>query len=144
MTSIITISYPPQSYIDRIRDRVDPGLGGDTQDSEAGDRASSSRQLEDRVRDWCLWFTENHPPEADPLELADMTQWLTDFRIFFLAYPFPSAAFLRFVDAGCEVDKAIYGTSKIALTEVEKWRAMDPLKYLLSESLMSCCETDLI
>lgn len=133
--------YSPRSYIDQISEGFDSRFDGD-QGSEARQWAAS-RQLEDRVRDWCLWFAQNHPPEADPCELAQKAYWETDFRIFFLAYPVPGAAILRLVDAYYEVDKAICWTSKAALNVVEKWRAMDPFKYLLSEDLMSWWETDL-
>lgn len=70
-------------------------------------------------------------------------KWDVDFRIFFLAFPIPGARLLRFVDACYEVDKTIYSASTAGLRKIEKWRNMDPFKYILSEELIARWKKDL-
>lgn len=92
---------------------------------------------------WCKWFAEEHPTESDAKHLAVLDFWDGDFRIIFLAYPGPGARLLCFAEACYRVDKAICGTSKEAVRECEKLKAMDPLKYLFSEELITWWEMDL-
>jgi hypothetical protein len=131
----------PKHYIRDIQEDVHQRYDGHGEDAAA--EWSLSRALEDRVSDYCLWFKQKFPPETNPKELAQETWWRTDFRIFFLAYPISGAEFLRLAEACYDTDKAICGTSKAALKEAQKWRAMDPFEYLVSEELISWWETDL-
>src|SRR5205085_946819 len=90
-----------------------------------------SKSLERRVSSWCAWFKKTYPSE-DPIRLSESQKWDVDFRIFFLVYPIPGAAFLRFVDSCYEVDELLCGTSEAGLRKIEEWRTMDQFKYLLS------------
>src|SRR5205809_5513639 len=108
----------------------------DDWDSEEFEWANSET-LEEQVTSWCTWFTDNHPPDAEPDKIAYAKQWDVDFRIFFIAFPAPGAYLLRLVNACYGIDKAICGVSSITSQEVEKWRDMNHFEYLRSEDLIS-------
>jgi hypothetical protein len=130
----------PKDIIDKIWGRYE--YGDPYQAIKASEWADSTA-LNDRITSWCKWFADNYPPNPTPMDLVFSRGWGVDFRIFFLALPCPGALLLRFADACFDVDKAIYGTSAAGLREVEEWRGMDLIKYMLSEDLIARWKKDL-
>jgi hypothetical protein len=102
-----------------------------------------SEALALKITTWDSWFWEKHALGNNPEKVASEKYWDIDFRIFFLAYPFPGSYLLRLVEACYEIDKAMCGMAHITSKQVEKGKDMDPLLYLMSEDLISLWKMDL-